>query len=260
MITSCTHPHDRPHDRPIAPFRVADRLRQIAEVMHRAALILVLCASPSSYTTSCRREAARQICLAALRPLVAFTLLWTLVSLVLIRIVMVTAQSYGLSAFALEMVIRVLIVELIPLFAALAIGLRPSADPTAATHATAWLGNAWRESVVARSVAAATAVMALATISGAITLLTAYLNAFGFSLWGLGDFTRSVGQVFNLATTLGFLGKTVLFSLTVGMLPPALALARRADTEATSRRVSDLAAMLLLLVLIETIALSAQYV
>ena len=42
-----------------------------------------------------------------------FTLLAALVSLVLIRIVVVTAVSYGLSRYALEMVVRVLVLELI---------------------------------------------------------------------------------------------------------------------------------------------------
>jgi phospholipid/cholesterol/gamma-HCH transport system permease protein len=173
---------------------------------------------------------------------------------------MVTAQSYGLSSFALEMVIRVLIVELIPLFAALAIGLRLGGDAPATRLVMTSPGTLSLRSVVPGAVAGATAVMALATISGAITLFMAYLNAFGFSPWGLGDFTRSVGLVFNLPTTLGFLGKTVLFSLTVGMLPPALAMARRANTAASGRRIGDLAAMMLLLVLIETIALGATYV
>ena len=53
-----------------------------------------------------------------------FTALSALVSLVIIRIVLVTALSYGLSRFALEMVVRVLVLELIPLSAALFVALR----------------------------------------------------------------------------------------------------------------------------------------
>src|SRR6218665_3663179 len=44
-----------------------------------------------------------------------FTVLAALISLVLTRIVVVTALSYGLSRYALEMLIRVLVLELIPL-------------------------------------------------------------------------------------------------------------------------------------------------
>jgi phospholipid/cholesterol/gamma-HCH transport system permease protein len=53
-----------------------------------------------------------------------FGVLSALVSLVLIRIVVVTSQSYGLSRFALEMVVRVLVLELIPLCAAAFVALR----------------------------------------------------------------------------------------------------------------------------------------
>ena len=41
-------------------------------------------------------------------------MLSALISLVLIRIVVVTALSYGLSQFAVQMVVRVLVLELIP--------------------------------------------------------------------------------------------------------------------------------------------------
>ena len=51
-------------------------------------------------------------------------MLSALISLVLIRIVVVTALSYGLSQYALQMVIRVLVLELIPLTAALFVALR----------------------------------------------------------------------------------------------------------------------------------------
>src|SRR6218665_3379486 len=53
-----------------------------------------------------------------------FTVLAALISLVLTRIVVVTALSYGLSRYALEMVIRVLVLELIPLTAALFVAMR----------------------------------------------------------------------------------------------------------------------------------------
>ena len=53
-----------------------------------------------------------------------FTALSALLSLVLIRIVVVTALSYGLSQYALQMVVRVLVLELIPLSAALFVALR----------------------------------------------------------------------------------------------------------------------------------------
>ena len=53
-----------------------------------------------------------------------FIVLSSLISLVIIRIVVVTAVSYGLSQYALEMVVRVLVLELIPLTAVVFAALR----------------------------------------------------------------------------------------------------------------------------------------
>ena len=74
-------------------------------------------------------------------------MLSTLISLVVIRIVLVTALSYGLSQYALEMVVRVLVLELIPLAAALFAALRctmPLAAEMAALRTQRRLGRAGR--------------------------------------------------------------------------------------------------------------------
>jgi phospholipid/cholesterol/gamma-HCH transport system permease protein len=54
----------------------------------------------------------------------SFLVLSALVSLVLIRIVVATAMSYGLSQYALEVLVRTLVLELIPLYAAMFVALR----------------------------------------------------------------------------------------------------------------------------------------
>jgi hypothetical protein len=86
-----------------------------------------------------------------------YGVLSALVSLVLIRIVVVTSQSYGLSRFALEMVVRVLVLELIPLCAAAFVALRTTlpaglelaqrrhaAAPPTAASCIANSSRAWR--------------------------------------------------------------------------------------------------------------------
>ncbi|MBK7685030.1 MAG: ABC transporter permease [Rhodocyclaceae bacterium] len=96
-----------------------------------------------------------------LEALPGFTLLSTLLSLVLIRIVIVTALSYGLSQLALEMVIRVLVLELIPLFAALYVTLRCGDRITQEIGAAVQAGGAkdgadlWRYILVPRLIAGA---------------------------------------------------------------------------------------------------------
>ena len=65
---------------------------------------------------------AADIAPASQQAVLQFTVFSSLLGLVLIRIVVVTALSYGLSQYAVEMVVRVLVLELIPLGAALFVG------------------------------------------------------------------------------------------------------------------------------------------
>jgi phospholipid/cholesterol/gamma-HCH transport system permease protein len=83
------------------------------------ACILVLAGSPSSYGRETRSALLRHLYQDTAPILWWFTALCALLTLVITRIVVVTAYSYGLSGYALEMVIRVLVLELIPLTAAL---------------------------------------------------------------------------------------------------------------------------------------------
>ena len=73
------------------------------------AIILVLTLSPSSYSPQSRTVLARHIYINTAPILLGFTLLCALVTVVLTRIVLVTALSYGLSQYALQVVIRVLV-------------------------------------------------------------------------------------------------------------------------------------------------------
>ena len=93
-------------------------------LVHLGALILVLTLSPSSYNRESRLVLSRHIYLNTAPILLGFTVLCALVTVVLTRIVLVTALSYGLSQYALQVVIRVLVLELIPLTAALFVALR----------------------------------------------------------------------------------------------------------------------------------------
>ena len=93
-------------------------------IIHFGALILVLALSPSSYSRSNRSSLARHVYEDTAPMLLWFVVLSSLISLVIIRIVVVTAVSYGLSQYALEMVVRVLVLELIPLTAAVFAALR----------------------------------------------------------------------------------------------------------------------------------------
>ena len=83
-----------------------------------AVLMLSVALTPATYGRANRPVLARHLVADTVPNLAWFGVLSALVSLVLIRIVVVTSLSYGLSRFALEMVVRVLVLELIPLTAA----------------------------------------------------------------------------------------------------------------------------------------------
>jgi phospholipid/cholesterol/gamma-HCH transport system permease protein len=208
-----------------------------------AVALLLLC-TPSSYQPTWRVITAQHLYTSTWKVLPWFTALTGLLSLVLIRIVVVTALSYGLSQYALQMVVRVLVLELIPLSAALFVALRAglafnagAADntDTARVRKVSDLSlMRLRSQLMPRVLADAFSVLALAMVSSVIALVLAYLVVYGLSPWGLPGFTRTVGQVFDLAVSLGFVLKVLFFSLAVAVVPMAASLeCARTDRDST---------------------------
>lgn len=234
-------------------------------MLHLVGIALAMGVSPSTYHRANRNATYRYIYTGTWQVLPWFTLLSTLLSLVLIRIVLVTALSYGLSRYALEMMVRVLVLELIPLSAALFVALRAGlafsgaqlqAEDTAAPDIVQW-----QQDLVPRVIASAFSVMSLATVSGMIVLLLAYINVYGVTPWGLLDYTRTVGRVFDPAVTLGFALKTLLFGLAVAIIPTAAILeSARRNTTLSSTLQPGATRLLFVLVLIEVGALAVKYI
>ena len=94
------------------------------QIVYFGAVIGVMALSPASYSAAQRRRIARHIVLDTAPVLVWFTLLSSLLCMVIARIVVATALSYGLTQYAHEMLVRVLVIELIPLTAALFVAVR----------------------------------------------------------------------------------------------------------------------------------------
>ncbi|MFJ2986770.1 MlaE family ABC transporter permease [Collimonas sp. NPDC087041] len=240
-------------------------------MLHLAAVALVMGFSPSTYHRANRSATYRYIYTGTWQILPWFTLLCTLLSLVLIRIVIVTALSYGLSRYALEMVVRVLVLELIPLSAALFVALRAGLAFNAGAARFAESGSKpsqqWqdiallRRDLVPQVIANAFSVLSLAVVSGVIVLVLAYVNVYGMSPWGLVDYTRTVGRVFEPAVTIGFALKTILFGLAVAVIPMAAILeASRQHASISSTVQPGAIRLLFVLVLIEIGALAAKYI
>jgi phospholipid/cholesterol/gamma-HCH transport system permease protein len=241
-------------------------------MLHLGAVALVMAMSPSTWHRGNRLATSRYIYASTWAVLPWFTVLTALISLVIIRIVLVTAQSYGLSGYALEMMVRVLVLELIPLsaamFAALRAGMafdaaamglaRSGVSPAAATDETM---RRLRRDLVPQVIANAFSVLSLAMVSSVIVLVLAYLNVYGLSPWGLPDYTRTVGRVFDPTVTLGFVFKTVLFGLAVAVIPSAaiLELLRRPRRHQSNVQPGALR-LLFVLLMIEASSLAVKYI
>jgi phospholipid/cholesterol/gamma-HCH transport system permease protein len=240
------------------------------QVVYFGAMILVLMFSPSSYSRDMRPVLARHIYRNTIPILLWFTVLFALVSLVLTRIVVTTAQSYGLSQYALQVVIRVLVLELIPLTAALFVALRCTLPDGAellelqrqgALTALSQSGrDPVRYEVLPRVVAGIFSTVMLATLSGLVALVLAYLVVYGFTLAGIAGYTRLFGLVFSPGVVLIFVLKTLFFSLAVSLMPMASALYGMADSsKRTSAELRALVRMFAVILLIEVASLVGNY-
>jgi phospholipid/cholesterol/gamma-HCH transport system permease protein len=202
-----------------------------------ALMIFSVALTPSTYSRANREAIARQLVLASSANLLWFTVLASLISVVLIRIVVVTALSYGLSKYALEMVVRVLVLELIPLTAALFVALR-STLPDGVDFAEQRASNArqarrsgkevppqdmatLRHEFLPRVLAGLFSVWLLAAVSCVTALVLAYITIYGFTPWALSGYTRVVGQIFNPAVAMILMLKVFFFSLAVALIPLA---------------------------------------
>jgi len=230
------------------------------------ATALVIALSPSTYSRTNCVAIATHIYASTWRVLPWFTVAAALASLVLIRIVAVTALSYGLSQYALEMMVRVLVLELIPLSAALFVALRAGMAFNAGgtpQQMQAQLNAVmnFRNGVVPEVIASAFSVLSLAMVNSAIVLVLAYLNVYGLSPWGLVDYTRTVGRVFDPVVTAGFALKTVLFGMAVAVIPLAamVEFARRGEMPSSTMQPGAVRLFFILL-LIEAGSLAVKYI
>ena len=239
-----------------------------ARIVQLGAMVLMLALTPSTYRAPWRRPLAVQVVRAAWPLLPWFTLLAALLSLVIIRIVLVTAQSYGLSQYALEMVVRVLVLELIPITAAFAVALRvtvPMAAELALQRRDGSLQrlrgvpcNALRGEFAPRALAGMFSVLLLAAVSSGVALVLAYLLAHGFSPWGLQRYTRLVGHVFEPVVSLVFVLKTGALALAVSVVPIGSALHVRGEG-LSGLELQGLMRMFVVMLIVETAALAGNY-
>ncbi len=121
--------------------------------------------------------------------------------------------------------------------------------------------NRLRRELVPQVIANAFAVLSLAMVSSVIVLILAYVSVYGSSPWGVLDYTRTVGRVFNPAVTIGFILKTVFFGLAVAVIPSAAILeVQRYGRQSSSTVQPGAMRLLFVLLLIEAGSLAVKYI
>lgn len=234
------------------------------------ASLLVLAMTPASYSRETRTTLLRHLYLDTAPILGWFTVLCALLTLVITRIVVVTALSYGLSRYALEMVIRVLVLELIPLTAALFVALRCTIPNGAALAEMRRSGQfdalALRGAdpvvtqALPRALAGIFATITLAALSCVVALVLAYYAVYGPTTAGLPAYTHVFGHVFNPSVSLIFVLKTAFFSLAVSIIPMASGLYDvEGDGSRESAALQGLVRMFAVLLVLEAVSLAGNY-
>lgn len=198
------------------------------------ALTLVMALSRSTYDRRMRQATARQIYFSAWTALPGFLITSAVLAYVLTRILIRTAADYGLSQYALELTVKVVVIELLPLLAALFVGLRSGAAISASVALMRGQGelerlrrtgtDPLRHVLVPRAIGSVVAVAVLSAFACALALVLAYEAAYGLSPWGVALYLRITGQVFAPYLLLGLVLKILLFGLAVASIPIGAAL------------------------------------
>lgn len=202
-----------------------------SRVFYFAALAVVGALSPSVYNRATLQVVEKQIYFTAWQILPGFTAFTALFSLVFIQIVGATASDFGLYRYALELVIRVLVLEILPLLTALFVAVRTGAAINTEValmqiqnefEALERVGvDPFRLELLPRVIGGTISVLALTLVNIVVALFIAHVLIFDFRPWSLppGDFTRVIGKVFDWPSMLVLWGKTLAFGLAVTVIP-----------------------------------------
>ena len=246
-------------------------LKSWRAVFRFAGVAIVESLSPAVYNSATRSVVFKQIYFTAWQILPRFTLFAVLFSYVLTEIVVTTARQYGLAGYALETVIRLLVLEILPLLTALFVALRSGA----ATGTEVVLMNIHDEirameeagidplrfEFIPRVIGGVISVLVLTAVSSALALVFAYLVVYGPQYGNLPDFARVMAHVFDPATVAILWAKVLAFGLAVTVIPITEALA--APQKLFFAPIAVLRGMVRLffvLMLIEVLSLALKYI
>jgi phospholipid/cholesterol/gamma-HCH transport system permease protein len=246
-------------------FRAWGRAALFASAAAAAALSL------SAYTARTRALAVREIYFNAWHVLPGFTLVMALLGLVVVQITIGLARDYGLAQFALELVFRAVVLELIPLLTAFYVALRSGAAIVTEVAMMRISGeldelfeahiDPYEREFVPRIAAAAISVFALTIVSCTVVMFVAYLVTYGANPSGFAEYARIVARVFGPTALAGLVLKCLAFGAVVAVIPIAAGLDATRERESVAAAVmGGMVRLFVTLALIEMLSLAIKYV
>jgi phospholipid/cholesterol/gamma-HCH transport system permease protein len=199
------------------------------DTLRFAAQALIAASAPAAYNSATRAVVMKQIYFTAWQILPGFTAFAALLCFVLIQIVVSTAAKFGLGDYALEVSMRLLVLELLPLITALFVALRSSSaintevalmrihNEIDALEASGV--DTFRLEFMPRVIGGLISVLTLTAVTSVLALILAYLAVYGFQWWSLGDFNRVMGKVFDNTVLFAIALKGLAFGLAVTAIP-----------------------------------------
>lgn len=194
-----------------------------------AATAIAEALTPATYNSATRSVVQKQIYFTAWQILPRFTLFAAVLSFVMIQIVVDAARVYGFAEHALEASVRILVLEILPLLTALFVGLRSGAAINTEValmivdnemKALADTGvDPMRFEFIPRVIGGVISVLALTAAASGLALILAYVAVYGFQIWGLSDFNRVIGNIFDLPSVFLLWAKVFAFGLAVTVIP-----------------------------------------
>lgn len=192
----------------------------------KAALLLM---HPGTWNRATFDVVIKQVYFTSVQILHVFLGYALVISWLIVSIILSTARDFGLSEFATEMTIRVLVLELLPFLTALFIALR-SGSAINTEVALMRVNNEldaldhckvppMQFEFMPRLIGGVISVITLAGLAGLLALLVAYFTIYGVSHAGFDPFTLTISKVFDFRIVAGLLVKCVLFGLAVTLIP-----------------------------------------
>lgn len=192
----------------------------------QASLLLL---EPATWNRATFDVVVKQIYFTAVQILHVFLGYALVISWLIITIILSTARDFGLTEFASEMTIRVLVLELLPFLTALFVALR-SGSAINTEIALMQVNNEldalahckvppMQFEFLPRLIGGVVSVVTLAGLAGLLALLMGYLAIYGVNAAGFEPYTRTIAKIFDFRIMAGLIAKCALFGLAVTLIP-----------------------------------------